>query len=94
MLQNLLNRSKPRQTCRWSASQAGTDEIVKEGGKVIDLKIVRKEKGYTQETLAEAACVHRSTIAMIEVGANLPSVNLAKKLGEILGFDWTLFFSN
>jgi len=61
---------------------------------MIDLKKVRTEKGYTQERLAEEVGVQRVTITNIESGYNKPSVQLAKKLGNILGFDWTLFFSD
>lgn len=62
---------------------------------MVDLKAIRKAKGYyTQESLADAVCVHRSTIGMIEAGVNKPSVELAKKLGKVLEIDWTLFFSD
>ena len=61
---------------------------------MVDLKSIRKEKGYTQQRLADEAGLRTHTaIWMIEKGINKPSVQLAKKLGEILDFDWTLFFS-
>ena len=56
------------------------------------LRDARKQKNYTQEQLASLAGVGRTTIVMIENGANRPSVSLAKKLGEILEVDWTIFF--
>lgn len=58
----------------------------------MNLKELRKEKGFTQEQLANECGVQRTTITMIETGNNSPSVELAKKLGEILGIDWKVFF--
>lgn len=61
---------------------------------MIDLKEKRKEKDMTQEELANRCGVLRTNILNIENGANKPSVNLAKKIGEILEFDWTEFFND
>lgn len=58
----------------------------------MNLKELRKEKGFTQEQLANECGVQRTTITMIETGNNSPSVELAKKLGEVLGIDWKVFF--
>lgn len=58
----------------------------------MNLKEIRKEKGFTQEQLANVCGVQRTTITMIETGNNSPSVELAKKLGEVLGIDWKVFF--
>ena len=58
----------------------------------MDLKEIRKEKGFTQEQLANKCGVQRTTITMIENENNLPSVETAKKLGEVLGIDWKVFF--
>ena len=60
---------------------------------MIDLRKVRQDNGLTQTALAEAAGVVRQTISNIECGINAPSVDLAKKLAEILGLNWTDFFS-
>ena len=60
---------------------------------MIDLKKVRQDNGLTQSALAEAAGVVRQTISNIECGINAPSVDLAKKLAEILGLNWTDFFA-
>lgn len=59
---------------------------------MINLKEIRKNKGMTQEELAAKCDVQRTTISMIEVGENLPSVPLAKKIAEILDVDWKGFF--
>lgn len=61
-------------------------------GDIMNLKEIRKEKGFTQEQLANVCGVQRTTITMIETGNNSPSVELAKKLGEVLGIDWKVFF--
>lgn len=60
---------------------------------MINLKEVRKAKGLTQEELAAKCDVQRTTVTMIETGENLPSVQLAKKLAEVLDVDWTEFFN-
>lgn len=60
--------------------------------KMINLKDLRTEKGYTQEELASKCDVLRTTISMIENDVNKPSVELAKKLGEVLDVDWKGFF--
>lgn len=64
------------------------------GNTMIDLKEIRIEKGLTQEHLAKMCEVQRTTITMIEIGENKPSVELAKKLGNVLKFDWTMFFED
>ena len=60
--------------------------------KLLNLKELRTEKGYTQEELANKCDVLRNTISMIEIGINKPSVELAKKFGEIFDVDWKGFF--
>ena len=59
---------------------------------MIDLKELRTAKGITQEQLASECGVQRTTITMIELGENKPSVELAKKLGVIFEVDWKGFF--
>ena len=61
---------------------------------MIDLKELRTAKGMTQEQLAKECEVQRTTITMIEIGENKPSVELAKKLGEILEVKWSDFFED
>ena len=60
--------------------------------KLLNLKELRTEKGYTQEELASKCDILRTTISMIESGVNKPSVDLAKKFGEIFNVDWKGFF--
>ena len=59
---------------------------------MIDLKELRTAKGMTQEQLAKECEVQRTTITMIEIGENKPSVELAKKLGKIFEVAWSDFF--
>ena len=61
---------------------------------MIDLKKLRTEKGLTQEQLASECGVQRTTITMIEIGENKPSVELAKKLGKIFEVAWSDFFED
>ena len=51
-------------------------------------------KGLTQEQLASECGVQRTTISMIEIGENKPSVELAKKLGKIFEVAWSDFFED
>lgn len=59
---------------------------------MIDLKEKRTEAGLTQAQLAEKCHVVRTTICEIERGVNRPSIETAKRIGEVLGFDWSKFF--
>ena len=61
---------------------------------MIDLKELRTAKGITQEQLAKECEVQRTTITMIELGGNKPSVELAKKLGTIFDVAWSDFFED
>lgn len=55
---------------------------------------MRISKGLTQEQLANECGVQRTTITMIELGENKPSVELAKKLGEIFEITWSDIFED
>lgn len=59
---------------------------------LIKLKDLRVNNNLTQEELASKCDVLRTTISMIENGVNKPSVELAKKFGEIFNVDWKGFF--
>ena len=59
---------------------------------MLNVKELRTAKGLTQEQLANECEVQRTTITMIEIGENKPSVELAKKLGTIFEVDWKGFF--
>ena len=58
------------------------------------VKSKRIEKKLTQQQLADKLFISRTTISMIESNDKyMPSIHLAKALGEELNFDWTLFFN-
>lgn len=59
---------------------------------MLNVKELRMSKGLTQEQLASECGVQRTTITMIEIGENKPSIELAKKLGVIFEVDWKGFF--
>lgn len=57
-------------------------------------KKAREESNMTQEDIAKKVGVTRQHIGMIENGITNPSTELAKKLGNILGFSWTKFYED
>lgn len=59
---------------------------------MIDLKMKRIEKGFTQEELARKVGVVRTNISNIERGYTKPSVDTAKLIADVLGFHWCEFF--
>ena len=66
----------------------------KEVGLLIDLLAKREEAGLTQEELGRKLGISRQAVCALESGKNTPRVSTAKKLGEILGFDWTELFND
>lgn len=48
----------------------------------------RKEKGLTQQDVAKAIGLSRISVNKIEQGKCKPKLSNAKKLGELLGFDF------
>ena len=46
----------------------------------------------TQQTIADAAGIAQNTYAALETGARRPSVEVAKRIAEVLDFEWTRFF--
>ena len=61
---------------------------------MVDLAKKREEAGLTQEELGRKLGISRQAVSSIESGKNTPRVTTAKKLGEILGFDWTELFND
>lgn len=58
------------------------------------LKDRRAAVGLTQEEVAKKTSIARTTYAAYEQGERDPSVTVAKKIGVVLEFHWTLFFEN
>lgn len=56
------------------------------------LKGLRMEAGKTQDEVAAGACISRGSYANIESGERRPSVEVAKRIAAVLGFEWTRFF--
>ena len=52
-----------------------------------NLKKIRKDKGYTQETLAEKLNVVRLTVSKWEKGLSLPDVDMLSKIANVLETD-------
>lgn len=52
-----------------------------------NLKKIRKDKGYTQEILAEKLNVVRQTISKWEKGLSLPDVDMLSKIANVLETD-------
>lgn len=61
---------------------------------MIDLLAKREAAGLTQEELGLKLGISRQAVCSLERGKNTPRVTTAKKLGEILGFDWTELFND
>lgn len=55
---------------------------------------MRKNKGYTQQTLADEVGVTRQQISAIETGQSLPSVPTAKAIADALGIGLEELFSS
>lgn len=68
--------------------------MITKGGDKVDLKSKREKNNLTQQELADLIKMDRTLISKIESGVSAPSVNTAKKIAEVLGFDWTLFFTD
>jgi len=71
-----------------------SEDISLEGVDNLNIRELREAKGLTQEALAEIVGVDRTTITKIENETSKPSVETAKKISKVLGFDWTQFFEN
>ena len=56
---------------------------------LIDLR-----KGYSQTQIAEAVGISQQMYSAIELGERRPSVEVAKKIADVFGFDWTRFFED
>ena len=60
---------------------------------MVDLQKVRTDKGMSQQELADKVGVIRQTISHIETGRITPSVPTAQAIAQVLGIDWTAFFT-
>jgi len=53
-----------------------------------------EEKGLTKGQVAFILDVDRSYLTHIVKGERVPSVDMAKRIGILLGFDWRIFYTN
>jgi len=53
-----------------------------------------RSSNMTQKELAARVGISRTMITEIENGNANPSVDVAKKIAAVLGFDWTRFFDD
>lgn len=53
----------------------------------------RTQLGLTQEKVAESVGIERSYYTKIENGT-VPSVRVAKRIAEVLQFEWPIFFES
>jgi putative transcriptional regulator len=54
----------------------------------------REDRCMTMKELGEELDISESYISLIEGGKRIPSVRVAKKIGELLEKDWTLFYED
>lgn len=50
--------------------------------------------GRTQAQIAKAAGITQQMYSFIELGERRPSVEVAKKIASVMGFNWTRFFED
>jgi transcriptional regulator with XRE-family HTH domain len=58
------------------------------------LKEKRDNKRITMKQVSERAGISESYYCLIENGERKPSVDVAKRIAGVLGFEWTMFFEN
>jgi transcriptional regulator with XRE-family HTH domain len=52
-----------------------------------NLRLLRKQKGFTQEELADRAGINRNYVGQIEREEKSPTVDLLEKISKALGVD-------
>lgn len=56
------------------------------------IKLLRKERSFTQEKLAEKCGIETGTLSAIESGRNFPSLHVLEKIANVLNFELADFF--
>lgn len=59
---------------------------------MIDLKSIRNSKKITQCQVAKKVGISLSHYSLIENNKRNPSVDVAKRIGQVLDIKWTLLF--
>ena len=55
---------------------------------------MREKSGQAQKTVAESVGISQAAYCNIEKGNRNPMVETAKKIAEVLGFDWQRFYES
>ena len=58
----------------------------------MELKEIRSAKNLTAKEVADKCGLSEGGYSLIENKKRAPSVKTAKRIAEVLGFDWTMFF--
>ncbi len=62
---------------------------------MLDLRLIRAARKYTQEQLAEEVGIARATVIHIEKGTAEPSPTNAQAIADVLGFvNWYDFYTD
>lgn len=56
--------------------------------------LIKLRNGRSQAQVAEAVGISQQMYSWIETGERTPSVDTAKKIAAVLGFDWTKFYED
>ncbi|HOV69029.1 MAG TPA: helix-turn-helix transcriptional regulator [Clostridia bacterium] len=57
-----------------------------------NLKTLRLNRGFSQRQIATILDISESYYCLIENGERRPSVEVAKRIAAVLGFDWQKFY--
>ena len=57
------------------------------------LKDIRLKKSMSMKEVATQACISEGMYCLIEHQKRRPSVETAKRIANVLGIDWTIFFN-
>ncbi len=61
---------------------------------MVHLLAIRKQRGMTQKSVAEQAGIRQNSYCNIEKGKRGVSVETAKRIAAVLGFEWTRFYED
>lgn len=53
-----------------------------------------KNKGFTQYQVSQILDIDKAYVSRIAKGERIPSPDMAKRIGVLLGFDWRIFYSD
>lgn len=59
-----------------------------------NIRLLRLDRGLTMKQISNKLDISESYYSLIENGERRPSVSVAKRIGAVLGFDWTKFFED